>query len=157
MTTMPDAPVAPRPVLSGFAFALAAIALVMVLVNYVAGPFAPQQQVAISLGELAAEIGKSAVRDVFGVRQPAPEAPPWDLDRILRVAIMGIAGLAVVLGAGALIRHENRRLAVAATALGSTAILLQVLATTLAMILGALIICALLAALSEVFSFDFFG
>lgn len=50
-----------------------------------AGPFAPQQSARVSLGELAAEVGQSAVRKVIGMKQPDPKPIQRDIDDFLSI------------------------------------------------------------------------
>ncbi|MGC9420775.1 MAG: hypothetical protein ACP5EN_17555, partial [Rhodovulum sp.] len=59
---MSDTAPAPRAVLGWLGFATGAAALILTIVVFWAGPFAPQQTAGVSLGELAAEIAKSAAR-----------------------------------------------------------------------------------------------
>ncbi|MDX5384114.1 MAG: hypothetical protein LPJ92_13860, partial [Rhodobacterales bacterium] len=92
-------------------FAAGAAALILTLVLFWAGPFAPQQSAGVSIGELAAEIAKSAARSVAGQPQPAPVPVPRTIDDHLAVAVGVLAGLAVVLGVASLIRHEHKRAA----------------------------------------------
>ena len=146
-------PTAPTPVLSYTGFALGGMALIMVIVHFFAGPFAPQQDLSVSLGELASDITKSAFRDFFGMAQPGAEPLPWDIDRILKAATGVAAALAILLGCAALLRHENRRAAIFAASLGVSAIAIQLFATAVAMIVCALIIAAFLSALGDFIPF----
>ena len=148
----------PRPYLGLVGFGLGGAALILVIAQYVAGPFAPQKDLSVGLGELASGITKSALRDLFGLAQPGAEPRPWDIDRVLEVvAILG-GGLALMMGLGAFLRHENRRLAIFAASLGVSALAIQLFATTVAIIVGVLLVSAVLAALKDfVPSLDWFG
>ena len=55
------------PVFGWIGFGLAAMALFAALFVFWAGPFAPQQSTGVSLGELAAELGKSTLRAAAGL------------------------------------------------------------------------------------------
>lgn len=135
----------PRPALLNCAllgFVLGGAALIFVLVHFVSGPFAPQPQTAVSLGELASGMVKSAARDMMGMQQPAPEALPWDIDRILRGAGMAVGGMAIMLGILGLVRGESPRLSTAAMVLGTGAIVVQMFFWALAMILCTLLLIA---------------
>ena len=134
-------------------FVLGGGALILVLVTFVAGPFAPQQTVGTSLGEIAAEAGKAGLRNLLGLEQPAPTAAPWTIDRILWATGVFIGACAVLCGSTALIRRERRDVATWAIGLGVAAISIQVLASAMMIILGVLIVCALIYALGDFLSF----
>ena len=72
--TVPSIP--PRPTAGLVGFLFGAAALILVLVHFWAGPFAPQQDAAVSIGEIAAEIRNSAVRGLteatWAVHHPQP-------------------------------------------------------------------------------------
>ena len=147
----------PASTLGWLGFACGAAALLMAVAIFWAGPFAPQQTAGVSLGELAAETVKSAARNVAGLEQPAPAHVPRDVDDYLQVATGVIGSLAVILGAAALVRHEARRPAIAAAALGGCAILFQFFVWYALALLGVLLIMALLNSLSSVFGGVFDG
>ncbi len=154
---MTDTTAKPVSVLGWSGFTFGALALLAAVALFWAGPFAPQQTAGVSLGELAAETMKSAARNVAGLEQPEPAAVPRDLDDYLQIAVGLIGGLAVVLGAAGLARHEARRPAIAATVLGGAAILFQFFAWYAMALLGVLVIMALMNSLSEAFGGIFDG
>lgn len=133
-------------------FALGALALLVVCVTFVAGPFAPQHSVGVSLGEIAAEAGKATLRNWLGQEQPPPQAATWTIDRILWVSGVVLGVLALLSGALALILHERRDVAFWAIGLGLSAVLAQILASTLMIILGFMVLCALIYALGDMLS-----
>ncbi len=137
-------------------FAAGAAALILTLVLFWAGPFAPQQSAGVSIGELAAEIAKSAARSVAGQPQPAPVPVPRTIDDHLAVAVGVLAGLAVVLGVASLIRHEHKRAALSGIGLGAAAIGIQLFAYAIMMIAGAVVIFGIVYALRDTFG-DMFG
>ena len=153
MTSPPDTAPRPRPVAGLAGFALGAAALLLVLVQFWAGPFSPQQSAGVSLGELAAEVRDSALREMRGAPQPAPEPVPWDIDRVLSAVAAVLAGLAVVSALYGLIRHEAKRPAVAGMALGASAILFQVFSVMVLALAGAIVVAALVHAVGQ----DLFG
>lgn len=67
-----------------------------------------------------------------------------------------LAGIAIVLGVAALVRHEQKRAAVSGIALGGLAIGVQLFTYTVMMIVGALVISAIIYALRDAFG-DIFG
>ncbi len=123
-------------------FLMGAAALILVLVHFVAGPFAPQQGADVTLGELASGMAKAAARDLIGMEQPAPQTLPWDIDRVLRASVMGVGGLAVVCGIIGLVKHNNARLCSAAICLGAGAIFVQLFTWVLVLVLCALVLIA---------------
>jgi hypothetical protein len=136
---------------------IGAVTLVAALVIFWAGPFAPQQATGVTLGELAADVGKSALRSVAGLPQPEPETLPRDLDDFLEIAVAVLGGLAIVLGVVSIVRHEPFRPAVGAIVLAGGAILFQLFTWMVLVIVGMFIIMALLESFSGVFEGLFGG
>ena len=141
----------PRSILGWSGFAMGAVALLLTLVVFWAGPFAPQQTTGVSLGELAADIAQSAARSVVGQPQPEPVSPPRDIDDYLEILVGVAAGVAIVLGVAALVRHEHKRAAVSGIALGGLAIGVQLFAYTIMMIACVIVVSAVVYALKDVF------
>ena len=125
-------------------FVLGGVALIWVIFHFVSGPFAPQTDMSVTLGELASDAVKSAARDMIGLQQPAPETLPWDIDRVLRGAAIVAGGIAILLGVAGLTRHENNRMSVAAIVLGGGAIVAQAFIWALLLVLCALVVTAFL-------------
>lgn len=140
----------PRPILGWTGFVTGACALLMTLVILWAGPFAPQRDTGVVLGELAAGIAQSAARAVAGAPQPEPVPVVRDIDDYLDIAVAVLAGLSVVLGIAALIRHEHRQAAVSGIALGGLAIGVQLFAFAVMLIAGAVVIAGLLYSMRDV-------
>lgn len=134
--------------LSGFVLGAAAFALVVL--QFVAGPFAPQEST--TLGELAGNMARDAI-DGFLRRDVATGGAEsaWDIDRMLLIAAMIAAVLGIVLGVIGLIRHEAPRAVTAALVMSGTAVAAQFFATTLLMIIGAVLILGLFSMISDVF------
>ena len=153
MTSQESPPTIARPILGIIGFVCGGVALLAVLVHFAAGPFAPVQDSAVTLGEFTARMGKAAFRDIFGLAQPEPETLGWDVDRILKFAIMAVGGLAVLLGLAAFLRRESRKLAFSAVSLGAAAVAMQTFTLVLAMILGTIVICSLIYTLGDILSF----
>ncbi|MEO1107191.1 MAG: hypothetical protein AAFX90_04635 [Pseudomonadota bacterium] len=146
-----------NPIFGWIGFCIASLTLFAALFVFWAGPFAPQQSAGVSLGELAAEIGKSTLRSAAGLEQPEPVARARDLDDFLQIGVAMLGALAVVLSVVGLLRHERRRPAIAGIAVGVGAILFQFFAFAFFAFLGVLVIMALLNSLSDVFSGLFGG
>ena len=147
-----DSPGKPRtrPLAGWAAFLLGAVALILVIVHFFAGPFAPQQDVSISVGEIAAEMREAAKRAVTGAPQPEPQAQPWDIDRVLEAGAGSIASLALILGLASLALRERRMPAAAGLVLGAGAIAFQMFTWMVMLLIGALILAAIMANISEI-------
>jgi hypothetical protein len=146
----------PRSVLGWSGFAVGAVALILTIGLFWAGPFAPQQAASVTIGELAADIARSAARSVAGEPQPESVAVPRTIDDYLDIAVGVLAGIAIVMGVAALARHERRRAAVSGIMLGGLAIGFQLFAFTVMMIAGVLVIVGVVYALRDAFG-DIFG
>ena len=132
------------------AFALGVAALVLAMVHLYAGPFAPQQSVGVTIGEIAADIWTSGRQSMAGEAPPAPEVRPWDVDRVLEVAKPVLAGLALALGTVALILRRGTRAGLAGILFGASAVLFQVFAWAVLVIAGVILLGAILANLGEI-------
>jgi hypothetical protein len=146
----------PRATFGWLGFAIGAAALVLTMVVFWAGPFAPQQSAGVTLGELAADIAKSAARSVAGQPQPQPVSPTRTIDDHLEIGVAVLAGLSIVLGVAALVRREQKRAAVSGIALGGLAVGFQLFTWTVVMIAGALTIAGMMFALRDALG-DIFG
>ncbi|WP_271951816.1 hypothetical protein [Ruegeria faecimaris] len=146
-----------QPVFGWIGFSVSAMALLGALFLFWAGPFAPQQSTGVSLGEVAAELGKSTLRSAAGLDQPEPLTPSRDLDDYLQIGVALLGGLAIVLSAIGILRHEKLRPAIAGIAIGIGAILFQFFAFAFFAFLGVLVIMALLNSFSDVFGGLFGG
>jgi sterol desaturase/sphingolipid hydroxylase (fatty acid hydroxylase superfamily) len=121
---------------------IGAAALVLALVTIYAGPFAPQQALSVSLGELAGETIKATARELFGRAQPEPVARVWTLDDTLQIVVV-VAGVAAILSAVFAAFYGSKRvLIMGAAALGSAAIAVQFLAWAVVVIACALLVMA---------------
>jgi len=134
--------------MAGMAFG--AVALVLALFLHGAGPLDPQPTIGQSIGEIAADIGKSAMRGLKGEPQPAPEARAWSLDRILSTSAYVLGGVAVILGVLGFVFRERRRLAFAAVSIGGVAIGFQLFVWTVMIIAGVILIGYILSNLTEI-------
>lgn len=137
-------------------FMVGAVALILTLVTLWAGPFAPQQTTGVTLGELAAEVAKSAARSAAGLEQPAPVAVPRTIDDYIAIGLGGLGGLAIVIGVASFIRHERKRAAMSGIALGGLAIGIQVFAWSIMLIAGAIVLAGLMSGMRGAFG-DIFG
>ncbi len=78
------------------------------------------------------------------------------IDDYLEIGVGILAGLAIVIGVAAFIRHEQKRVAVSGIALGGLAVGIQLFTYTIMLIVGGLVIAALIYSLRDAFG-DIFG
>lgn len=149
-STEPNPQADPTPTLGWIAFIAGAVALLLVLVQFYAGPFAPQQDAATSIGEIAAEIRQSAMRAMAGEPQPAPVTVPWDIDRVMALVAAVLAGGAIVIGLAGLLRGEMRRPASAAIGLGVAAVTFQFLTWLALLIAGVILLSAIIYNIGDI-------
>lgn len=122
----------------------------MTLIVFWAGPFAPLQTAGVTLGELAADIAKSAARSVSGQPQPEPVGQPRTIGNCIEVGVGALAGLAIAFGVASFVRHERKRAAISGIALGGLAVGVQLFTWSVGMIVGGFVIMGLVFALREV-------
>ncbi len=139
-----------RPVAGYFGFAFGALALLLVLVHFWAGPFAPQQRAGVTIGEIAGDIREAAVRKLKGEPQPKAVPAKWDADRIVKLVAAVLAGLAVVTGVAGLVRRETWRPAAAGIAFGVSAVTFQIFTWTILVLVGAVILYAIINNIGEI-------
>ncbi|HKL55853.1 MAG: hypothetical protein ACX93P_12520 [Roseovarius sp.] len=157
---MVDAAEMPKATLGWLGFVTGSLALMITIVIFWAGPFAPQQSAGVTLGELAAEMAKSAARSVAGQPQPAPPAPvaPMrNIDDYLAVGVGLLAGLAIVTGIASFIRHERRRVALSGVTLGGLAVGFQLFTWMVMLIAGVIVITTLVYTMRDAFGGIFGG
>lgn len=141
----------PRPVCGWIGFFLGSVSLVAAVTLFWAGPFAPQPTVGVSVGELTAEIGKSALRNLVGLEQPAPQAVERTVDDYLEMGIAIVASLSIVLAVAGYVRREKLRLAIGAGMLGAGAIAFQFFVWYSLVLVFVLLIWAIYQGLGEAF------
>lgn len=128
--------------------AIGSIALLLSLVHFWAGPFAPQPTVESFVAEKAASI-RSATIDALKGKQPVKESftRNWDADSYADVATAVLGGFALIFGVLGFAKHESTRSAGGAAVLGVSAIAFQFIAMYAMMLLVVLLICAVLSSL----------
>lgn len=125
------------------AFVLGAISILIVVVHFAAGPFAPQPKAGVSIGEIAAEIREAATRAIQGIEQPPPQTAPFDIDRSIKIAAQALAAIAIIAGLFALIRRETWRPAATGIALGASAVAMQFFIWAAMLFAGAILLAAI--------------
>lgn len=103
------------------------VALIVTCIVMFAGPFAPQQSVGTTIGEIIGDISVSAFKTVRGEELPAPETAAWDIDRVLLITGPILAVLAFFTAIISAFKHDPRRLPTYGAVLGFSAIAMQFL------------------------------
>jgi len=137
------------------AMALAAIALMVAVIHMTAGPFNPPEPVEQTIAETAVKIKEAAKRAMTGEPAPAPvpEARGFDVDRAVKIASLALAGLAMLLGVGAIAKREERAPALIGFSLGGGVLLVAWLQWIALLICGVIIIAAILHNIGDILSF----
>lgn len=105
--------------------ALGTIALIVTCIVIFAGPFAPQQSVGTTIGQIIGEISLSAMNTVRGEALPPPETMPWNIDRILMITGPILAALAIFTAIISRFKRDPWRLPTYGVVLGVSAIVVQ--------------------------------
>lgn len=107
--------------------ALGGLALLLAMVHFYAGPFAPQQTLESLVAGKAMAIKESLLASLAGHQIPEKVSRPhYDVDRILKIVTAVLAVGAVVLGAIAGACKENPRAVSAAVMLGIGTLAFQI-------------------------------
>jgi hypothetical protein len=139
-------------------FSLAAIGLggiglfIALLVVYV-GPFAPQQDIGTTIGEIAGNMRAAAWRAFLGLEQPESTIVQrvWDIDRILMTVAPAAGVLGVLMAITAYIRREPARIASYGLALSVCAIFVQVLFVVLMIVAGVMLLIGIMENMGSIF------
>ncbi|MQX38333.1 hypothetical protein [Roseospira navarrensis] len=126
------------------------LALLIVLIEFSAGPFAPQPEASTVIGETAAGIRDAARRALAGEAPPPPTARTWDIDRVIALAGMATGGVAVILAVLGAVLREPRTALVGGAALGATAILLKVSIWIALLVAGVVILWAIIDNIGDI-------
>lgn len=130
---------------------IGAIALLLALFHFYAGPLAPQPKLEQTIAEKAVAIRDATVAALKGKEvEKETWTSKWDADKIIDVTTALLGGIAIIAAVVAFIKHESLRMAGGAALLGGGAIAFQFIALAL----GAIIIAIILAAVIS--QLDFF-
>jgi len=135
--------------ISFFGIGVGALALMLALIHFWAGPFSPQPTLEQTIAEKAVSIRDATVAALKGetVEAQEPVGPKYDLDRILSIVTAALGGIAVVLAVIGIALKEPIRVAGGAAALGAGAIAFQFFAVALGLIALVILISAVLGSL----------
>lgn len=131
---------------------LGIVSLVVILIQMSAF-FEPEaKSTGTFIGEIAAEIKQSAARALAGEPAPAPVPLPPDYGQVILIAALCGAGLAAVLGAIGLYRHEPHRLSYLALGFGTSAFVMQFAFWVAVLICGVVLLISIISNLDSIFS-----
>lgn len=141
---------------AGFSFAaigLGAIGLFIALLVMYVGPFAPQQDIGTTIGEIAGNMRAAAWRSFLGLEQPESSIieRAWDIDRILMTVAPAAGVLGTIMAITAYIRGEPRRVASYGMALSVCAIFVQVLIIVLMIVAGVMLLISIIENMDSIF------
>lgn len=124
------------------------LALMLALVHFLAGPFATQPSLEMTVSEKAASIRQAAIDALKGKAvEPKAEKSKFNADKVADVITAILGGLAFILAMLSFSKHESIRAAGGAAALGAAAIAFQFIAMYAMALLAAILIAAVLASL----------
>lgn len=128
--------------------AAGALALMLALVHFWAGPFSPQPTIETVVAQKAASIRSAALGALKG-EEPVNEAMTanWDNDKVAQVTTAALGGLALIFAVISFVRQEPARLSGGAVALGVSAIAFQFIAMYAMVLLVVILIAAALSSL----------
>lgn len=131
--------------------ALGGLALLLAMVHFYAGPFAPQQTLESLVAGKAVAIKESLLASLAGHQIPEKVLRPhYDVDRILKIVTAVLAVGAVILGAIAGACKENPRAVSAAVMLGIGTLAFQIAMFAFGVIMTILLIVLVLSLISGI-------
>jgi hypothetical protein len=131
--------------LSFLGIGLGAIALMLAIVHFWAGPFSPQPTLEQTVAEKAVSIKQATLAALKGEEAPAPQTRPIDTDQVISIATAMLGGLAIILGVIGYAKKEPMRVAGGAAVLGGSAIAFQFAVIALGAIVLAILVAAVLS------------
>ena len=135
--------------LVGFILGIASIVVVLIQLSAFFEPQAKSSGTVI--GEIAADIRQSAARALSGDPAPEPTPLPRDFSRMITIAALCAAGIAVVLGAIGLYRNEPHRLSYMAVGVGFSAFVMQYVFWLAILICGVALLISIVGNLDSIF------
>jgi hypothetical protein len=128
--------------------AVGAVALMLVLVQFWAGPFAPKPALEQTVAEKAVAIRDATLAALKGEEAPPPPPPPGkDLDELLQLAGAVLGGLAIIFAVVGAAMREPLRVAGGAAVLGGSAIAFQFAMLAIGAIVVAILVVGVLSEL----------
>ncbi len=138
--------------LSGIA--LGTIALLIAVVSFWAGPFAPKPTVETEVAGKVFSLKKAVLKGLLSESSAKPTyqpEPKWNIDKTITVLIPVIAVFAMLLGLFSFINKEPIRVATGAAMTGLSAIAFQFIALYAFAIILVVVVIAVISALGDGF------
>ncbi len=127
---------------------LGGVGLLLALVHFWAGPFAPKPALEDVVAEKVAAIKQKTLNALKGKNaEPKLEEPRFDADKIADIVTAVLGGLALIFAALSLTNHESKRAAGSAALLGTAAIVFQFVAMYAMAVLLVMLIVAVVGAI----------
>lgn len=121
------------------------IALLLALIHFWAGPFAPQPTLETTVAEKAASIKNATIKALKGEEYRETYKPKWDADKVTNIATAVLGGLAFILSVLAFAKQEPIRVAAGGAALGVSAVAFQFIAIYAMALLVVLLVAAIIS------------
>ena len=133
--------------------AVGAIALILALVHFWAGPFSPQPTLETVIADKVSSIRESTINALKGEEYRETITKKWNADSGIELSVAIMGGLAIILGLIAYIQKAPKRLAGGAAILGAGAIGFQMFTFYIGILLIILLISVVLSEIGFDFSF----
>ncbi len=131
---------------------IGAIALLMALLHFFAGPFSPQPTLEETVAEKAVAIRDATISALKGEqREKKLVEAEFNIDKVMRVSVALLGGVAIILGVLGFAKKESFQSAIGAAILGGGAIAFQFLTIAL----GVIVLAILIAAVIDQIGIDF--
>lgn len=148
-----DTPESPFRMVGFWGLVTGGLALILVFIQITAPMFEPSPSVGSQIGEIAADIKRSAWSSFFGEEQEVDVVAPakWKAALALAGPILGV--IAVVLSVVSGVRRENWRFSVYGASLGASAIVFQFFWWVALLVAGVVLLVAIIENIGDIFSF----
>jgi anti-sigma-K factor RskA len=131
------------------ATAFGAVALVLAIVHFWAGPFEPQKTIERTVAETAVKIARE-VRNVARNKPAITQPRTWNLDDLLKIAAVALAAAAIVAAVVGFVRREDHRPVIAGIGLGGGAIAFQFVTWVVLVIAGLVLLWIIISNLGGI-------
>lgn len=126
--------------------AIGAVALLVAVVHFWAGPFSPQPSLEKTVAEKAVAIKNATIAALRGKEiEEEPIRRKVDLDQVVRIATSALGALAIILGVVSFAKREPWRVGGGAAVLGGAAVAFQFAVIALGAIVIAMLIGSVLS------------
>ena len=124
-----------------------AVALLLALVHFWAGPFSAVPTLETTIADKAASIRTATLKALKGEEYREVTKSNWSTDKVANVTTAVFGGLALIFSILALSKHEPKRVVVGGAVLGVSAIAFQFIAMYAMALLVVLLVFAVLSSL----------